>query len=135
MALNAAPQRHAALRFKPAPDARARDALAAALAAQSPAPVHRWENDRLHLEYGFPHPGFDGIWRALCAVGIADCLHAWSRLRAALRALLEQNEREFLQRPAGWRQHVDRFYLVSAPEPGARATRRGGLWRKHEKGG
>lgn len=122
-----------AIRFVVAPAAEARDTFGATLSARTPAPVLVWEGATLRIEYAFPEIVFSDIWRALGAAGLH--LEGLERLRSRCRALLEDNEREFLHAPLGWRPRVDRFYLACAANPAAPPGRRDALWRKHERHG
>jgi len=122
-----------AIRFAVTPAAEARDRFGAILSARTPAPVLVWKGTTLTIEYAFPEIVFSDIWQALGAAELR--LEGVERLRSRCRALLEDNEREFLRAPLGWRPRVDRFYLACAAVPAARPERRGALWRKHERHG
>ena len=123
------------IRFGATPGADARARFAEALRAISPAPALRWEDAEAQVDYAFPETGSGEIWNALCAADLDRNLDGTARMVCALRALFEQNEREFLERPSGWRRHVDRLYLACGTDPAAPVPRRGGLWRKHERNG
>ena len=116
------------------PEPAVRDALTASLRGCSPAPLARWDGRTLTVEYAFPAIVFGEIRKALRIPAIEQQLNGVERARLAWRALLEANEREFLEHPGGWRPHVDRLYLACAAAPIA-GSRRGALWRKHERSG
>jgi len=119
------------IRLTPSPDAKARSRLEAALATLSPAPGLHWDGEAAGIEYAFPDPGFDEIWRAVLATDARP--DTPTRWRATLCAILEHNEREFLRRPGGWQRHVDRLHLACAATAAPAAAGGSRLWRKHER--
>lgn len=86
------------------------------------------------LEYEFPATSFADIWEVLCALLPVPRIAFLDRLRHALLAFAEQNERDHALYPANWYIYVEDIYLRYAGLREQRTTRRRKLlWRRYQR--
>lgn len=109
-------------------------AIREALGALSPQPELRPSGRELEIDYPFPSLSMVEIWQALAVSGAADQLRAGSRLHCQARAFLEENERDRLLAPRGWRYHAREIHAQYFERRRLRAgDAQRQQWRKHEK--
>ena len=123
------------LRFVSTPEALAETGIGASLALLSPRPNHRINDLTLYIEYVFPAVTAAEIQDALRQSAGSVLLTAASRLRCRLRAILEENERDRLSLPRGWRRQVREVYSQYLDRRrNMDGDSRRQQWRKEKKG-